>query len=54
MSDPQYEIRVDDDRSWTTNSEFAEYDATHFVAGALLGGAEHVTIRQVEGFDDDE
>ena len=47
MSD-QYKIQVDGDRSWTTNSEFAEYDATHCAIGALLAGAESVEINEAE------
>lgn len=44
----QYEIRINEDRTWTTNSEFAEYDVTHCVVGALLAGAETVEITEVE------
>lgn len=47
-SDPQFEVTIDEDRSWTTASEFAEYDAVHAVAGALLAGAEKVEIELVE------
>lgn len=48
MKDPQFKVTVDDDRSWRTSSEFAEYDATHAVAGALLAGADSVTVERVE------
>lgn len=46
MSDPQFKITVNDDRSWTTNSEFGEYDATHAVVGALLAGADSVEVER--------
>lgn len=46
--EPQFEVTVDGDRSWETNSEFAEYDATHTVIGALLAGADSVEIERVE------
>lgn len=47
--DEQFELSVNDDsRSWETSSEFAAYDATHFVAGALLAGADSVEIRRLE------
>ena len=46
--DPQFEVTIDDDRSWRTSSEFAEYDATHAVAGALLAGADSVSVEKFE------
>lgn len=49
MDEPQFEVSVGEDgRSWKTASEFAEYDATHAVAGALLAGAEKVTVEQID------
>lgn len=51
--EPQYKITIDDDRSWTTNSEFAEYDATHTVIGALLAGADAVSVERVREDDGD-
>lgn len=45
--EPQFEVTVNGDRSWSTASEFGEYDATHAVAGALLAGAESVTVERV-------
>lgn len=44
---PSYKVRVDG-MYWEVNSEFAEYDATHTVAGALLGGADSVEIERIE------
>lgn len=45
---PSFEVTVDDDRAWHVDSEFAEYDATHTVAGALLAGADSVTVTRTE------
>lgn len=52
MPEDQFTIRVDDDRSWSTNSEFGEYDATHAVIGALLAGADRVVIER-DGSDEE-
>lgn len=52
MDEPQFTMRVDGDLTWETNSEFAEYDATHFVAGALLAGADEVVIQRQGGDGD--
>ena len=45
---PQYEVRINGERSWHTDSEFSEYDAAHAVAGALLAGADKVTVTRGE------
>lgn len=45
---PSFEVTIDDDRSWHVTSEFAEYDATHAVAGALLAGADDVTVTRTD------
>ncbi|UIO98912.1 hypothetical protein Hbl1158_10235 [Halobaculum sp. CBA1158] len=37
-----------DGSGWRSNSEYAEYDAAHAVAGALLGGADEVLVERVE------
>jgi hypothetical protein len=42
MSD-DIEVTIDG-RSWHVNSKYAEYDATHAVAGALLAGADEIEV----------
>lgn len=57
MSDhdvPQYEAVVDGEADWHTDSDYAEYDMTHFVAGALLAGADSIEIEKMDGDDEDE
>lgn len=51
---PDFKVRVDDDRAWHVGSEFAEYDATHAVAGALLAGAEKVEVERTDVVDEDD
>lgn len=45
---PSFEVTVDGGRAWHVTSEFAEYDATHAVAGALLAGADEVTVSRTD------
>lgn len=39
-----YTLQIDGEE-WTVGSKNAAYDATHAVAGALLAGAEEITIQ---------
>lgn len=45
---PDYEVNVDGDR-WYSISPHSDYDAIHCVAGAILAGADEITIEKVEG-----
>jgi hypothetical protein len=47
-----YEVTVDG-KSWYSVSPHSEYDAIHCVAGAVLAGADEVTVERQEGDDDD-
>lgn len=38
---------VIDGQPWFTPSDYSAYDAAHAVAGALLGGADEVTVERV-------
>ena len=43
----QYTLTIDGDE-WTVGSAAAPYDAAHAVAGALLAGAEEISIEKRE------
>ena len=47
-----YEVTVDG-KSWYAVSPHSEYDAIHCVAGAILAGADEVTVERQEGDGDD-
>lgn len=47
-----FQVRVDGGRSWSTASEFGEYDAASAVAGALLAGADRVEVTRADQGDE--
>lgn len=54
MSDQPHEEAVDyevsiDGKSWYSLSPHSEYDTIHCVAGAILAGADEVTVERVDG-----
>jgi len=46
-----YEVTIDG-KTWYSVSPHSEYDAIHCVAGAILAGADEVTIERKESDDD--
>lgn len=50
---PSFTVEVDGEPYHVT-SEYAEYDATHAVAGALLAGADTVTVTRRDGDEADD
>lgn len=46
----EYEVTADDN-AWRTFSPQARYDAIHVAAGAILAGADEVTIERTRGGD---
>jgi len=43
-----YEVTIDG-KTWYSLSPYSEYDAIHCVAGAILAGADEVTIERQGG-----